>query len=146
MKTGRNNFVKLSVIILTTVLLSGQIFAFNTSGSDTTKTGEREIPEAAIKNLTMGIESGNPGVKKTCIYLAGFYEIKELVKPLTEQLAKETNTGTKILIVLALYKIGDPNAEEAVRELVNKDVDPTVKNLGRTVIKNFKLHPFFTKN
>ena len=140
MKTGRNNFVKLTVIILTTVLLSSQIFAINT-----TKTQEGEIPEAAIKSLAMGIESGNLGVKKSCIYLAGFYEIKELVKPLTEQLAKETNTGTKILIVLALYKIGDPKAREAVQELVNNDVDPTVKDLGNAVIKNFKLNPFFTK-
>ena len=145
MKTGRNNFVKLTVIILTTVLLSSQIFAFNALGNGTTKTQEGEIPEAAIKSLAMGIESGNLGVKKSCIYLAGFYEIKELVKPLTEQLAKETNTGTKILIVLALYKIGDPKAREAVQELVNNDVDPTVKDLGNAVIKNFKLNPFFTK-
>lgn len=138
MKTGRNNFVKLTVIILTTVLLSSQIFAFNALGNGTTKTQEGEIPEAAIKSLAMGIESGNLGVKKSCIYLAGFYEIKELVKPLTEQLAKETDTGTKILIVLALYKIGDPTAQKAVQELVNNDVDPTVKDLGKAVIKNFQ--------
>jgi HEAT repeat protein len=146
MTTGKRNFIKLAVIILTTVLLSSQIYAFNTLGNNITKTLENEIPEAAIKNLANGIATGNLGVKRCCIYLAGYYEIKELVHPLTEQLAKETDTNTKLLIVLALYKIGNPEAQKAIRELANKDVNSSVKDLGKAVINNFNLYSSFINN
>ena len=146
MTTGRNNLVMLTVIFLTTVLLSSPIFAFNTLGNDITKTPEGEITEAAIKSLAMGIKSDNLGLKRSCIYLAGNFEIKELVQPLTEQLAKETDSDTKLLIVLAIYKIGDTAAQKALRELANNDVDPNIKDLVRVVNNNFRMYSSFTKN
>ena len=145
MTTGRNNLVKMTVIILTTLLLSSQIFAINTFGNNIKKAQEKDIPESAIKNYTMGIESDNLGLKRCCIYLAGYYEIKELVKPLTEQFAKETDTDTKLLIVLAIYKIGDTEAQKAIHELANNDADPSVKELVNAVINNLKISSTFTK-
>ena len=146
MTSRKSSLVKLTVIILTTILLSSQIYAFNTLGNNITKAQEDKIPESAIKNLANGIATGNLGVKRCCIYLAGFYEIKELVQPLTQQLAKETDTNTKLLIVLALYKIGNPEAQKVIQELANKDADPSVKELGLAVIKNFNIQSSFTNN
>ena len=96
-----------------------------------TENVESEISGAAIKNLAAGIESDNAGVKKCCIYFAGFYEIKELVNPLVKQLKKESNEDMRILIVFALYKIGDQQGIEAVQQLVKYD--------GSTVLKKMNL-------
>ncbi len=146
MTTGRNNLVKLTLIILTTVLLASQIFAFNTSGNNIKGTPEEEIPQAAIKSLAMGIKSDVIGLRRSCIYLAGYCGIKELVKPLAEQLAIESDNDTKLLIVLAIYKIGDTEAQKAIQELVNNEADPNMRNLVRAVINNFKVHSSFTNN
>ena len=146
MTTGRNNLVKLALIIFTTVLLSSQIFAFNTSGNNATKTQEGEIPERAIKSLAMGIGSDNIGLRRSCIYLSGYCGIKELVKPLTEQLAKETDTDTKLLIVLAIYKIGDAEAQKAILELANNNADPSIRDLVKAVMNNFKIQSSFSNN
>src|ERR1035437_611152 len=61
----------------------------------------------AIENLKVGIKSDNNGLKKSSIYFAGYYRLAETVPVLTEQIKKESDPKTRILIAMVLYNIGD---------------------------------------
>ena len=84
--------------------------------------------------MAVGIASDNLGLKTNCIYYAGFYEIEGLVKPLAEQLAKETNPNTKVLIALALYKIGTTEAMNAVKTFAKNENDPVVQKIANAML------------
>ena len=83
----------------------------------------------AVENLKVGIKSDNIGLKKSSIYFAGYYRIAETVPALTEELKKETDPRTKILIALVLYKIGDGKGLDLVREMASKDNNPEVRRM-----------------
>ncbi len=97
----------------------------------------KNITQYSIETLKQGIKSDNPGLSKSSIYMAGLYKIDEAVDALTEQLAKEKNPGTKILIALSLYNIGNPDGMEAVKELAKRDNDKEVKRMGTVLYRQF---------
>jgi HEAT repeat protein len=145
METKGNKTVKLAAVILITVLLSGNIFAVNFLKSDK-KTLGNGIPEMMVKNLAMGIASENLGLRRSCIYFAGYYEIDELVEPLVEQLTKEPDSNTRILIALSLYKIGSKDAIKAIEELAKNDANPKVKRMGTAILNEFHNTQPYSKN
>jgi len=116
----------LILIVLIAALLSSNVFALNFLKGNLAKTLESETPEITIRNLAMGIETGNLGVRRSCIYFAGLYEIEKLVEPLVAQLTKEPDPNTRIFIAFSLYKIGTKAAIKAVEDLVMNDVNPRV--------------------
>jgi HEAT repeat protein len=132
MKTGRNKIVKVVAVVIAAMILSSNAFAMNLKGDKT------EVPEKMVQNLAVGIASDNLGLKTNCIYFAGFYEIEELVQPLVKQLAKESNPNTRVLIALALYKIGNVEAINAVEKLAKNDTDPSVKKIGNAILAGFQ--------
>jgi len=83
----------------------------------------------AVENLKIGIKSENSGLKRSSIYFAGFYRISETVPALTEQIKKETDPKTKILIALVLYKIGNGKSIDLVKEMAVKDSNPEVRRM-----------------
>jgi HEAT repeat protein len=83
----------------------------------------------AVENLKVGIKSDNSGLKKSSIYYAGYYRITETVPALTEQIKKESDPKTRILIALVLYKIGDEKGIGLVKELAAKDSNPEVRRM-----------------
>jgi hypothetical protein len=83
----------------------------------------------AIENLKVGIKSDNSGLRKSSIYFAGYYRVAETVPVLTEQIKKESDPRTKILIALVLYKIGDEKSIDLVREMAVKDKNPEVRRM-----------------
>ena len=83
----------------------------------------------AIENLKVGIKSDNNGLKRSSIYYAGYYGFTETVPALTEQIKKETDPRTKILIALVLYKIGDEKSIDLVKEMAVKDSNPEVRRM-----------------
>lgn len=97
----------------------------------------KNITQHSIETLKQGIKSDNPGLRKSSIYMAGLYKIDEAVDALTEQLAKEKSSGTKILIALALYNIGNPDGMEAVKELAKRDSDKEVKRMSTVLYREF---------
>ncbi len=143
---GNRNAVKLAAVVLTAVLLMGNTFAENLLKGDDTKTQKSEIPILMIKNLAMGITSDNLGLKRSCIYFAGFYEIEELVNPLVKQLKKESEPGTRILIALALYKIGSDEAINAIEKLAKNDSNPKVKRMGIAILNEFQKVQLYQDN
>ncbi len=143
---GYRNVVKLAAVVLTTVILMGNTFAENLLKGDNTKTQKTEIPVLMVKNLAMGIASDNLGLKRSCIYFAGFYEIEELVNPLVKQLKKEAEPGTRILIALALYKIGSDEAINAIEKLAENDSNPKVKRMGIAILNEFQKVQLYQDN
>ena len=112
----------LILIVLIAALLSSNVFALNFLKGNLAKTPENETPEITIRNLAMGIETGNLGVRRSCIYFAGLYEIEKLVEPLVAQLTKEPDPNTRIFIAFSLYKIGTKAAIKAVEDLAKNEV------------------------
>ena len=138
MTTKINTTVRIIAVVIVAALLSGNVFAMN---SNLTTTPKSEIPEAFIQNLALGLTSDCTGLKKSCIYFAGFYEIEGMVEPLANQLTKETDPNIRVLIALALYKIGTTDAIKAVENLVKTDLDPKVKRMGIAILHDLKLNP-----
>jgi HEAT repeat protein len=128
---------KLVLIVLLAALLSDTIFAQTTLHglAEDVKSG---IKKNAILSLAKGIESDNEGLKVSCIYLAGLYEIDEAVKPLIEQLKTVEDPNVKILIALALYKIGNKEGLKAVERLTKNDESPKVKKVATVILNQFK--------
>ena len=97
----------------------------------------KNVTENSIKTLKQGIKSDNTGLKKSCIYMAGFYKIDEAVEVLTEQLSEEKDPGTKILIALSLYNIGNPEGLEAIKKLAGKDSNSEVRRMSTILYKDY---------
>ena len=128
---------KLVVVILLSVLLTTNIIAQPLCNlGEKIKSG---FTEKAVRSLAIGIESDNAGLKKSCIYFAGFYEIEEVVGTLVEQLKKESDPDTRILIALSLYKIGNKEALEAVEELAKSDYSSKVKRMSSAILNQFTI-------
>lgn len=126
--------------VIAAMILSSNAFAMNLRADKT------EISQKMVQNLAVGIESANLGLKTNCIYYAGFYEIEGLVKPLVDQLAKETNPNTRVLIALALYKIGSTEAMNAIEKLAKNDVDPAVKKISVALLAGFQNNHSYSSN
>ncbi len=97
----------------------------------------KNINDYSIKSLKQGIQSDNPGLRKSAIYMAGLYRIDEAVETLIEQLEKEKLASTRVLIALSLYNIGNPDGMEAVNKLTMKDKDKEVKRMGTVLYRQF---------
>jgi hypothetical protein len=79
-----------------------------------TMSKKTKLNEAALKNYAHGIESENPGLRKSAIYIAGVYRINGLVNTLIKQFTKEKDNDVKVMIALALYMIGDDKGITAI--------------------------------
>ncbi len=146
MKTWKNKIAKITAVVLAVIFLSTNLSAMNFQGKNGDKGVKTEIPEKMVQNLAVGLESNNLGLKTDCIYFAGFYEIEGLVKPLVGQLAKESNPNTRVLIALALYKIGNEEAMNAVQKLVKNDADPAVQKIAKAIINEFQNNQSYSNN
>ena len=112
-------------VVLTAVfffLITSTSFAADQPKTDAKQFNESGFPVKAINNLIVGIQSDNEGLKKSSIYYAGIYELKEMVEPLIELLNKEKDTDMRVLIALTLYKIGNKDGLKAIVDLVAKNV------------------------
>lgn len=127
---------KLVIAVLLALLMSNIIFAQNLC-KYTTKTASSGFTERAIKSLMLGIESDNTGLKKSSIYIAGMYELDGVVEALIRQLQKESDPNTRILIALALYKIGNKEGLDAIEELVKNDDNLKVRKMSYAILNQF---------
>lgn len=91
------------------------------------------------KNLIIGIKSPNEGLKRSSIYYAGKYKVEESIPTLLEVLDKEENPNNRILIALVIYKIGNPEGLEAVKNLSEKDKDSQVRRMAAEIYNTFKI-------
>ena len=131
--------VIISALLLAVVLLvSSNTYAItrNKSSEDSGKKNSL-ITDNAVQNLLTGIKSENKGLKKSSIYFAGFYEVEETIEALSEELRKESDESIKVLIVLALFKIGSEDAISAIREITGSEKSLKVKTLGNEILDQY---------
>lgn len=90
--------------------------------------------ENDVANLINGIESNNDGLMRSCVYFAGKYKVEETCSVLIDLFKKEIDTSDKVLIALAIYKIGDKEAMMELLNVVNNMKESRVKNILSTIV------------
>ena len=90
--------------------------------------------ERALYNLTQGITSQNEGLRRSSIYLAGKYQIAEMVPVLCRQFQRETDSFNKRLILLSIYQTGEFAALSTTCLLAQKDSSHSVKHLSAALL------------
>jgi hypothetical protein len=90
-----------------------------------------------INNLEEGLKSENEGLRRSSIYLSAYYQIKELVNPLAENLEKVTDSKERVLLLLALYKIGGDDSYRIIQEYVMNGNDIEASRLAKSILNEF---------
>ena|ERR1035437_886165 len=121
--------MKLNMNLTKVVLIGGMLMVTSLAYAKNDPSELNRKNKIAVENLKVGIKSDNSGLKKSSIYYAGYYRITETVPALTEQIKKESDPKTRILIALVLYKIGDEKGIGLVKELAAKDSNPEVRRM-----------------
>ena len=125
--------------VLVIVLLTGSVSA-QMGNLDAKK------QKKAVENLIVGIQCSNEGVKRDCIYYAALYELTETVNVLVDELKKEKNPKNRILIALALYRIGDEKGIQAVYDAASIETDAKVKRTYNAIVAEYKAAKVFVIN
>jgi HEAT repeat protein len=120
-----------TLVVLLVITLNANV------GLQAQSSSYKNITEYSLESLKQGIKSDNSGLRRSSIYMAGLYKIDEAVEVLTEQLEKEKNAGTRILIALSLYNIGNPRGMEAIKNLAISDSDKEVKRMSTMLYREF---------
>lgn len=120
-----------SLVVLLVVLLTAQ------TGLQAQSSNYKNINDYSLESLKQGIQSDNPGLRKSAIYMAGLYRIEEAVETLVHQLNREKSPSTRVLIALSLYNIGNPDGMEAVKTLASRDKDREVKRMSTVLYRQF---------
>lgn len=120
-----------TLVVLLVVLISANM------GLQAQSSSYKNINDYSLESLKQGIQSDNPGLRKSAIYMAGLYKIDEAVETLVKQLDREKNPSTRVLIALSLYNIGNPHGMDAVKDLAAKDKDNEVKRMSTVLYRQF---------
>jgi hypothetical protein len=121
-------------VTLAATLLIGAGFAQKNSSIDLT------AHKYAMQNLVAGIHSDNDGVRRSSIYLAGYYRITETEDALIDQLAVEKNASTKILISLVLFELGSEKGMQEVKNISEIDGDAKVRRMATQIYNEYLIN------
>jgi HEAT repeat protein len=91
------------------------------AASDPSTTLTTEQYARAEKNLLIGIESDNQGVKEGSAYMLGELKSSKAVVPLMKMLRTDNLESARIVAALALCRIGDARGVYAVRRATQFD-------------------------
>lgn len=130
---------KLSISLV--LLLS--VVGVTVSSGQTTKLSSITNNKYALRNLEMGIQSENQGVRKSAIYLAGQHKFIESEDALIKQLRVESESNIKILIGLALFRMNSEKGMKELYKLVSSDKNPRVRKMSQAIYSAYlenKLH------
>lgn len=122
------------VLLLTILLLSSAAIAQKQSIGDVTAN------EHALNNLIAGIQSENDGLKRSSVYFAGKYRIAEVENILINQLQKEEDPSTRILIALVLYEMGSIEGLLVVQRLAQNDDNERVRRMATHIYNEFLIN------
>ena len=113
------------------VLLITDTFGQNQKISDITKT------KNAQENLIMGIKSFNDGVRESSVYFAGKYRLIDTEEALINQLKVENNSDIKVLIGLALFRMGSEKGMVELQKLASKDKNSRVRKMSYAIYNEY---------
>ncbi len=132
MKPRKNSLVSKAALVLISALI-----ITTAASAQIVETQNPNVKPNAIANLIAGISSENDGVRKCAIYFASKYEIDQTVDALIKQLKVEQIPSLRILISLALYKIGNEKGLNAIYDNASLENDPHVKNMFNAIVKEY---------
>lgn len=93
----------------------------------------------SITSLKNGITSNNAGLRKSSIYMAGLYKVKEVAPLLAEEMKKELDPSTKILIALSLFKTGDENFFGTIETMAKMEKDDEARRMMYAITEQIKM-------
>lgn len=127
--------MKKNIVILTvSLLLLGTISIF-AQGTNSNKI--LPLSNEAIDNYLVGIQSDNFGVRVSCAYFLGEYNVSEGIIPLMKMLHNEKSEAARIIAALSLTKIGSDKAVFAVKQAARFDESERVRNLCAKFYNSF---------
>jgi len=133
---------KLNSIFGNTLLTLVMVVSFMITNSSAQSNSINEITKNkyALDNLIAVIKSENCGIKRSAIYLAGKYRIKEVKDVLLEELNSGNEACTRILIALVLYELGEPKGLLSVKNQIEADEDQKSRRMATQIYYNFLKH------
>ncbi len=88
--------------------------------------------------LISALKDSNIGIRSSAAELLGQRKVIEAVDPLIKMLNTEKNDSFRILIALALQKIGDRKALTALKKTSQQDKSSTVRHVARAIVKEME--------
>lgn len=79
-----------------------------------------KITERAIENYRIGLNSGNDGIMKSCVYFAGKYRMHEVCPDLLNVIEKYENVELCKLALWSLYQIGNDKYCDKLQRIIAK--------------------------
>jgi hypothetical protein len=119
--------------LFSVMLLTAMLFAIPVKA----QVNNFHVDEKLAKNLINGIKSSNEGLKRSCIYFAGKYNVTYAVDALIDCLKKEKDQEIRILAVISLYEIRDARGLEAVRNQSIIDENERVRQVSSLVFTEY---------
>ncbi len=131
--TLKNKAEKLYAIFVAVLLiaLASNAFGQNQKVSDLTTS------KYALENLIAGISSENKGVRERVIYLAGEYRFIETEDALIKQLKAEKESDIKVLIGLALFRMGSEKGMKELEKLSVNDNNARVRRMSKAIYNEY---------
>lgn len=102
------------------IFFSSLIFFF-TSSTLTAQKSKIDFPEKSLKNYLIGAQSENLGLKSSCIYFIGKYQIEEAEELLLREISNCKDENIKFLSAWCLYMIGNKRCMEELKKLSGND-------------------------
>lgn len=115
-----------------TITLTGLVlffFVMTSYGLDKSALENMETKKAAVKNLLIGLQSDNYGLRTSSAFMLGEIKAEEAVLPLMHMLTTEKSEDARIVAALALYKIDNPKGIFAVKQAIKFDESGRVRKM-----------------
>ena len=117
---------KLILALVLTIFLSRVLVAQPVS--------DKEYNQFLIKSL----QDENIGIRSSAAQLLGERQVNEAVEPLVKMLTTEENSSVRIVVAIALYKIGDENALPVLKKVAATDKNKTVRKVAGAIVQKFE--------
>jgi hypothetical protein len=130
--------MKWNMNLTAAVLMTAMLTAGSLAYAKTNPAEHDPKDKCFIENLKNGIKSDNTGLKKSAIYFAGYYRVSETIPALVEIEMKETEPGTRILIALVLYRIGDEKGISLIKDMAANDKNPEVRRMCTCIYNSYE--------
>lgn len=118
----QKNFLLLFIVFLTLLILPLRAAAqFNNMPHP-------KITPTAIENYRIGLNSGNEGIVKSCIYFAGKYRMNDVCSDLLSIIEKSDDVELCRLILWSLYQIGNDKYCDMLQKIVHNHKSEEVRD------------------
>ncbi len=119
-------FAKLGLALVLTILLSNALLA-------------QPVDEQKYDQyLITALQDENIGIRSSAAQLLGERRVVDAVNPLVTMLTTEQNASARIVIAMALYRIGDERALPTLKKVANSDKSKTVRHVVTAIVQKLE--------